>query len=445
MKNIFLKKKILSKIVLVCICVMLMNSSTAADLTNQNVIKLGNWSLENAFSLCYGEGKTTTYTYSDIQKLYNASCINKQINELVLENNDLQFQQYNLQYESICDSITEYKQLVSQYTDLAKNYETEMNTSTGDEKDKAQQNMQNNILLAKTYEAELASAILKKAEIYVNRENCLFIKNNTTILKNQQYVSQKIDLRNSIYELKLLREKYDLQGTYAEYAKLQENEQSINKSKDMAFQVDVDIFSSDYDYYINQQDLVKNQFDNQFEQLLSNAGISTKEGVVINNKDIKSIQDEPFISYEALEDSNLNDIKKMQLKDKYRIIDGKIEILKEHYSDTSNEVKLAQNEKTQLSLEYNNWITQRKNILKYSHLLYRSKYNEISINERKARAEHDKYIILLNKFNFGLIDKLTVKKAELSYMQSNFNLWNTIYEFAITYSNIEKCLSGKIE
>ncbi len=443
MKNKFFNRKMLAKLLIISFLTMFINSAEAAEPVNSNIIKLDGWSLDDEYNLSYGEEKNTTYTYSDFQNSYNKNCLDKQINELSLESNNLQYQQYCLQYDSICESVAYYKQLVDQYNTLAKTYELEMNASTGADKDTAQQNMQQSLLTAKTYEAELASAVLKKAEIYVNRENCLFVKNNDTMLQHQQYVSQIADLRDSVYELKLLREKKDLQGTYAEYAKLQENEQSINKSKDMAFQAYIDVFSSDYDYYINQQELIKQQYENQFEQLLSNSGVSTSQGIVIKN--IKSLEDNLHVTYDSLESgTDKTDVKEKQLKDKNRIIDGKIKILKEYYSDNSNEVRLAQNEKTQTSLELYKWRIQRKIILKNTYALYKSKHNEISIIEKKAKAMHNKYIMLLNKYNFGLTDKITVKEAELNFMQSKYNLWNTLFEYSNAYSKIEKYISGKI-
>ena len=446
MKTIFFKRKIFAQLLLICFLIFFINSSEAAELTNTSIIKLDGWSLEDIYKISYGEGKFTTYDYSDFQELYNKNSVDKQINELSLENNNLQYQQYCLQYDSICDSIAEYKQLVAKYNALAKTYEDEMNASVGAQKETAQKNMEQSLLTAKTYEAELASAVSKKAEIYVNRENSRFIINNDATLRNQQFVSQITNLRNSVYELKMLDEKCDLQGVYAEYAKLKENEQSINKSKDMAFQADVDFYSSDYDYYTNEQQLAKRQYDNQFEQLLSNSGISTVSQGTVIKININSLKDIPLVSFETLESGNkLTDIKDLQLDNKHRIIDGKIEILKEYYTETSNEVKLAQNEKIQISMEHNKWAVKRRNILKNAHALYRSKYYEIAINEKKTKALHDKYIILLNKYNFGLTDKITVKEAELNYMQNKFNLWNTIYEFSNAYSNIEKYISGNIE
>ena len=446
MKIILSKRKIFAQVLLICFLIFFINSSEAAEITNTKIIKLDGWSLEDTYKISYGEGKFTTYDYSDFQELYNKNSFDEQISRLSLENNNLQYQQYCLQYDSICDSIVEYKQLVAKYKALAKTYEDEMNSSEGAQKETAQQNMEQSLLTAKNYESELASAVLQKAEIYVNRENSRFIINNEVTLRNQQYVSKTTNFRNSVYELKMLDEKSDLQGVYAEYAKLKENEQSINKSKDMAFQADVDFYSSDYDYYTNEQQLAKRQYDNQFEQLLSSSGRSAVTQGTVIKININSLRGIPLVSFDTLESSiKLTDIKDKQFDDKHRIIDIKINILKEYYSETSNEVKQAQNEKLQISMEHNKWVIKRMNIIKNAHALYRSKYYEIAINEKKTKALHDKYIILLNKYNFGLTDKITVKEAELNYMQNKFSLWNTIYEFSNAYSIIEKYISGNIE
>ncbi len=173
-----MKREIFAKILLICFLIFFINSSEAAEITNTKVIKLDGWSLEDTYKISYGEGKFTTYDYSDFQELYNKNSFDEQINKLSLENNNLQYQQYSLQYDSICDSITEYKQMVAKYNALAKTYEDEMNASEGTQKETAQLNMEQSLLAAKTYEAELASAVLKKAEIYVNRENSSFIINS---------------------------------------------------------------------------------------------------------------------------------------------------------------------------------------------------------------------------------------------------------------------------
>ncbi|HEX2925608.1 MAG TPA: hypothetical protein VHP38_05040 [Ruminiclostridium sp.] len=359
------QKAILVMTTIICISALANHAAGASQTAAKApIIPLGDWSLGDTFDLVYGKENFTTYKYNDIQNLYNNNCYDKKMNVLSLEANNLQYQQYCIQYDELCQSIESYKQLEGQSKALAKTYEEKMNNSSGTEKDTAKQNMQQSLLDAQSYEKELAAAVLQKAEAYANRENSLFIKNNAQTLGNQQYVSDISALRNSIYELKLLNENYYLQGTNADYARLKASEQNISKSKDMAFQSDIDLYNSDYDYYTNQQELIEQEFDSQYEKLLYNCNIITNKGVVINTE-IKSLRGNPLMIYDTYESGCITtDIKKKQIEDKMRIIDGKIAILKEYFSEDSNEVKLAQNEKLQATVELGKWLTERENIIK---------------------------------------------------------------------------------
>lgn len=409
------------------------------------VIPLGNWSLGDTYELRYGQENFKTYTYSEVQNLYNSNNIDAKNNELNLETNYFQYQQYSLQLETISDSIEKYKQLSEQYRALAKTYEDEMNGSTGPQREAAEQNMQNSLLNAQSYELEIANAIGQKAEVYVQKENCLFIQNNATTLRNQQSIAQLSQFRNTVYEINLLNQEFYLQGILSENASLQADTQAINKAKDISFQTDIDFFNADFSYYINQQEMCKQQINNSFEMLLNSANITTSQGAIIIT-DIRTIRTLEPISYAIMESNGIsNDIKKRQLENKLRILDGKLNILKEYYADSSNQVLLVINEKSLTVLELNKWLIQRKNSLQKAYAIYSSKYNEIGINEKKAKAQYEKYIILLNKYNYGLTDKLAVKDAEINYMQSNLTAWNTLYEYANALGNVDKCISGNIQ
>ncbi len=440
------RKAVLFMISLICF-ISTINPVAQASSTTATIpiIRPGYWSLGDTFSLIYGRENFTTYKYTDIQNLYINKCYEKQMNEIFLETNDLQYSQYCLQYDAVCQSIASCKQLIEKYNVLAKSYEDEMINSTGTQKDIAKSNMQQSLLSAQSYEKELATEVLQKVDIYVNRERCLFINNNEQTYRNQQYVSDIAEYRNSIYSLKLLAENHDLQGVNAEYSTLKASEQNIHKSKDMSFQSDVDWYTSEYGYYTNQQELLEQQSDSQYEKLLYNSNILTNKGIVINTE-IKSIRGMSLVDYNTYESGCIiTDIKKKQLEDKLRIINAKITILKEYFSEGSNEVILAKNEKLQANVELAKWLAERESILKNTYALYKSKYNEIGINEKKAKALYEKYVILQNKYNYGLASKITMKEAELKYMQSSFSEWNSLYEYAKELGNIEKHMSGNIQ
>lgn len=433
--------RIVILVLIVCTC------TTYICLGATPVIPLGSWSLGDSYEIRYGQENVKAYSYEDLQNSYIKNCIDTKNIELNLQTNELQYQQYTLQLSSISSSIEKYKQLAEQYNALAKTYEDEMNQATGSQKDTAAQNMQHSLLNAQSYELQIAEAVSQKAEIYVQKENCLFINTNATMFRNQQLITQLSQFRTSVYEIKLLDEKYDEQGTLSEYAKLQENAQNINKVKDMSFQTDVDFYNADFEYCINQQEMFKQQFNNTFEELLNSANImtTTSQGIAIKT-DLRGLRALALISYNSIEsNSNASDLKLKQLADKLRIINGKINILKEYYTDNSNQVKLALNEKTLAALELNKWIIQRKEIIQNTYAIYKSKYNEIGINEKKAKAQYEKYVILLNKYNFGLTSRILVKEAELNYVQSNLTAWNTLMEYTNALGRVENCMSGSIK
>jgi hypothetical protein len=409
------------------------------------IVQTGNWSLENYFEIRYGLENLKAYTYGEIQKSYIANDPETKTNELNFQTNDLEYRRYTLQFNSISDSIARYRELADQYRTLAKKYQDEMNASAGAQKEAAMKDMQQNLLNSQTYEAELADAVTKKAEIYVQKENCKFIIDNSETLKKQQKTIQLSQFRNTVYQIKLLDENYNQQGVLADYAKLQEETQKINMVKDMAFQADIDLYNADYCYYIGQQDLLKQQIDNEFEKLLDTAALSTTQGAIMTT-DIRDIRTPNPIEYSYVENNSiLNDTKKKQLDDKLRILDGKLTILKEYYSDNSSQVQELLNEKALTTLEISKWTIQRKNILKNSYSVYKSKFNEIGINAQKAKALYDSQIVLLNKYNYGLASKISEKEAEVKYIQSDFALWSTIFDYAAALSKIENCISGRIE
>lgn len=380
------------------------------------VIQLGNWGLENSFEIRYGYDNFKAYTYNEIQNLYNENNLDAKSNEIYLESNYIQYQQYDIQLQNICQNIQKYKQLIQEDGDMAK-----------------------------LYEQELAAAIVQKAEIYVKKENCFFIHNNATAYRHQQLIAQLSQLRNSIFEIKFLKENNQAVEIFAEYAKLQADTQTINKSKDLAFQTDIDFYTADFDYYINQKDLILQQFNNSFEQLLSNSNITTSLGIIINidTQRLRNLGPKSFATVEN--DSNLNDIKKKQLENRINILDEKINILKEYYTEDSSQVQLTQKERELAALELKKWMIERKRLLLGTYAEYKNRYYEIAINEKKVKVQHEKYIILLNKYNFGLNDRISVKEAEINYVKSSLAAWKTLYEYANALGRIDMFMSGKIE
>ena len=451
-RKLFFSKQV-KKQILVCLLVainliFISQYAFAETVTAKpTVISLGNWSLGDTFEVRYGSNSNKTYTYTEAQNLYSKNCYEARSGELQLESNDLQYQQYCIQYDNLCDSIDSYKLVIEQYKSLAQTYQSEMDNSTDAAiKLVAQQNMQQALLSVHTYQSNLQTAVLQKADAYMSREQCLFIKNNASTYKNQQYFSQSSSFRNTIYGLRLIESNYNLQGTYADLSQLKAGAQKISKSKDMSFQSDIDIFNAEYDYYTNLQDYAIQQFNSQFEELLNDANISTTPQGIVISTDIRSLRGVALLSLQNVENiSNATDIRQKQLEDNLRILDGKVTILKEGFLDNSNEIKLVQNERNKTAFELNKWLIKRKAAIQRAYSTYKAKYNEIGINEKKAKALYEKYIMLLNKCNFGLTDRTTVKEAELNYMQANYNAWNSLAQYAEAFGAIERYMSGNIQ
>jgi hypothetical protein len=364
---------------------------------------------------------------------------------MYIENNDLLYQQYSLEFDSTNEDISDTRKLIEQNNSLALSYQNEADTSTGSKRDEAVRNVQQCLLNSEAYQKELADLIAQKAELYVQKESCLFIYNNGDKLRNINRISQITDFRDNIYKTKVLNENYLLQKTLVQYAGLQVKAEDTNKSKGMSFQTDVDYYNADVDYYTNQQEFYNLQANENLESLLDNSDVDITKSTIITVR-TADLRSQPLKIYSDVEkNSFLNDYKSMQLGDKIRILDGKISILKEYYPDSSIKVKLAQNEKKQAELEGRKWFVQRKTLIKDYYAEYSSKYNEIGINEKKAKAFYQKYIILLNKYNYGIATELSVKEAEVNYKKAAQEAWNSMYDYSEALGKVEKAISGSIE
>ncbi|AEY66866.1 hypothetical protein [Clostridium sp. BNL1100] len=399
-----------------CAVILALSMMTASSSATgaASVVSLGSWSMGDSFNLVYGTGNSTKYTYDEMQNLYLNNYYNVQSTEMDIENSSLLYQQYSLEFDKINNDIINIKKLIDQNKDVVENQQV------------------------------LADLITQKAELYVNKETSIFIYNNSSLYRNIQRTSQLSLFRDNIYNMKLLYEKGLVQKTLAEFARLQANSKEINKSKDMAFQSDIDLYNADYDYYISQQELLTQQVNTNMENLLSSSGMDTSRAVTISVP-VAPIKAIPFKKFPDVEKSfYLNDYKSMQMGDKIRILDGKISILKECYKDSSNEIKLAVNEKKQAELEARRWFVQRRALLQNYYSDYKSKYYEIDIKEKKANALYQKYIIQLNKYNYKLATELSLKEAEVNYKTAALEVWDSLCGYVEALGKIEKAISGNI-
>ncbi|EPR12005.1 hypothetical protein [Ruminiclostridium papyrosolvens] len=380
-----------------------------------SVVSLGSWNLGDSFDLVYGTENSTKYTYDEMQNLYLNNYYNVQCTEMDIENSNLLYQQYSLEFDKINNNIINIKKLIDQNKDVVENQQ------------------------------QLADLIIQKAVLYVNKETSIFTYNNSSVYRNIQRTSQLSEFRDNLFKTKLIYEKSLVQKNMAEYARLQANSKEINKSKDMAFQSDIDLYNADYDYYISQQELHTQQVNTNMENLLSSCGMDTARAVTISVPvaPIRAIPIKKFI--DAEKSFYLNDYKSMQMGERIRILDGKVSILKEYYKDSSNEIKLAVNEKKQAELEARRWLVQRKALLQNYYSDYKSKYYEVDIKEKKANALYQKYIILLNKYNYKLATELSLKEAEVNYKIATQEAWDSLCGYVEALGKIEKAISGNIE
>ena len=379
------------------------------------VVPLDKWSLGDSFTLQYGTGNSTKYTYDEMQNLYLNNYYNVQSTEIDIENSNLLYHQYSLELDKVNNDIVNIKKLIEQNKDV-------------DE-----------------YQKQLADLITLKAELYVEKETSKFMYNNSDLYRNIKRTSQLSLFRDNIFNTKLLYEKGLVQKTLAEYARLQANAREINKSKDMAFQSDIDLYTADYDYYISRQELLTQQVSANMENLLSSSGMDTARAVTISVP-VAPLRVIPLKNYSDVEKSSyFNDYKSMQLGEKLRILDGKISILKEYYKDSSNEVKLALNEKKQAELEARRWLVQRRAILQNYYSAYKNKYVEAGIKEKKAKALYQKYLIIINKYIYNLATELSLKKAEVDYKSAEQEAWDIFCGYVEQLGKIEKAISGNIE
>lgn len=379
------------------------------------VVPLQSWGLGDAFDIVYGTGNPTKYTYDEIRNLYLNNYNNVQITEMDIENSSLLYQQYSMEFDKINNEIINIKKLIDQNKDV-------------DE-----------------YQKQLADLVTQKAELYVNRETSVFIYNSSSLYRNIQRTSQLSVFRDNIYKTKIMYEKGLVQKTMAEYCKLQANSEEINKSKDMAFQSDIDLYKADYDYYISQQELLTQQVNTNMENLLNSCGMDRTRTVTISVP-VASIRAIPLKNFSDIEKSScFNDFKSMQLGERIRILDGKISILKEYYKDSSNQVKLTINQKKQAELEARRWLAQRRALLQNYYSFYKNKYYEAGIKEKKANALYQKYTILRNKYNYKLATELSMKEAEVNYETAVLEAWDSLYRYVEALGKIEKAISGTIE
>ncbi len=378
------------------------------------VVPLDSWSLGESFNLVYSTGDLTQYSYNEVQNLYLNNYNNVQTTEIEIENSNLLYQQYSMQFDLINSDIINIKKLIDQNNDV-------------DE-----------------YQKQLADLIIQKAELYANKENSIITYNNSALYRNIQRTSLLAAFRDTIYNSKLMYEKSLVQKTLAEYAKLQANSKEINKSKDMAFQSDIDFYNADYDYSISQQELLTQQVNSNLENILSNCGMDTARAVTISVP-VATIRAIPLKNFSDIEKSfYLNDYKNMQFGEKLQILDTKISILKEYYKDSSIQVKLALNEKKQAEQEARKWLIQRRTLLQNYYSNYRNKYIEVGIKEKKANALYQKYKILLNKYNYKLASEISLKEAEVNYRTAAQEVWDSFCGYVEALGKIEKAISGNI-
>jgi outer membrane protein TolC len=292
-----------------------------------------------------------------------------------------------------------------------------------------------------TYQSYLTEAITQKAEIYVQRENYLFINNNKDILRIQDQKKTISEFKEKCLYLIVLKENYNLASSSVDYNSLlyQINRASFYQGR--ATQMDVDYHEAELLIANNNRELVLSSYNNLFKYILRMVNISENQNTGIRF-DIKALN---RIQFETAYNSfQQNDIKKKQLESNILIVDGKIDILDDIYDEQSNILAIEKKKKEIALFELDNWLLDRTITFNNLYSDYESKYDDVNLQEKKAAAQQKKYTVVLNKFNLGLVSRIELEEARLKLRQSELDAWTAFYEYIKAYNRIELAILGLV-
>ena len=407
---------------------------------------ISDWNLGDTYTVSYGSSSNVKYTVNELLQLYMNNSPGYKSIDLSFSINELQCEKDELVLQSCNENIQTYNDLIVQYQNLADLYQAQVDAALpgSDEQIQAQANLESCLLSIQTYQSQLIAAAKQKAEAYTQFESDSFIKENAPLIKSQEQFKQQAACKESCVYLITMEEQSTLLENTANYASMVYSIERTNLSNGRSTQIDVDYADAEYQFQLSQKEALNDNYKNSFKSLLREAGVNDSQDTRIEI-DIKSMRPHTIIDYDIVEDSFIaNDIKEKQLAENISIIDGKIDILNDYLPSDSVDISLELKQKELAILEHDKWLLERKAQLQIAYSTYEKEFDQVDIKEKAAEAQYQKYHVVLNKYNLGLISKIELQKTLLAYSQSKLDAWKAFYEYVCAFNVIERIIRGSI-
>lgn len=432
------------KTLIAIICIVLLVSLSGGTIFAANLLPITDWSLNEVYSIDYGEGKKAEYTLDGIIQIYKTSGPEYRKIELAYQLNNLNLMRLDAELSAQNANQEKYRQLINQNEILIELYQKEMETLTegSGEWVTVATSMDACSLDLSMYQAYLADSIALKADIYVQSENYKFVQANEELLREQEQKKLVADFKEKCLSLIILKENYNLADNSVEYNNILYQINKANLDQGRATQIDVDYQDAELLVAKNERESVLSSYNNLYKHILRIIDINENLSAEITI-DIKNIRPQNIIKHSAAESSfEKNDIKAKQLIKNVSIIDGKIDILDDVYEAESSIIKIEEKNREIAKAELDTWLIERSINFNNLYSEYETKYDAVKIQEKKAAAQQKKYIVARNKYNLGLISKIELQEAELRFRQSELDAWKALYNYVRALDAVELAMLG---
>lgn len=437
-----MKHKVLIAVISIAVLVPLLGGIAFAT----NLVAISDWNLGESYLVNYGNGKNTNYSMDELIQMYKSSGVEYKRIEAAYQLNDLYLARLDSQFSAQDSIINQYRQSINQYEAQIDYYQSLMDSypEDSDEWKEAKNHRDTCLSNLNTYQSYLTEAITQKAEIYVQRENYLFINNNKDILRIQDQKKTVSEFKEKCLYLIVLKENYNLASSSVDYNNLLYQINKANFNQGRSTRIDVDYQEAELLIANNNSESVLSSYNNLFKHILRMIEINKSQKTGIRF-DIKSMRHLTLINYETAYNSfKQNDIKTKQMESNISVLNGKIDILNDVYEEHSNILAIESTKKEIAEVELEKWLIDR--IISFNNLYsdYEAKYDAVNLQEKKAAAQHKKYTVTLNKFNLGMISRIELEEARLKLRQSELDAWLAFYEYAKAYNTIELAMMGSV-
>jgi hypothetical protein len=432
------------KTLIAIICIVLLVSLSGGTIFAANLLPITDWSLNEVYSIDYGEGKIAEYTLDGIIQIYKTSGPEYRKIELAYQLNNLNLMRLDAELSAQNANQEKYRQLINQNEILIELYQKEMETLTegSGEWVTVATSMDACSLDLSMYQAYLADSIALKADIYVQSENYKFVQANEELLREQEQKKLVADFKEKCLSLIILKENYNLADNSVEYNNILYQINKANLDQGRATQIDVDYQDAELLVAKNERESVLSSYNNLYKHILRIIDINENLSAEITI-DIKNIRPQNIIKHSAAESSfEKNDIKAKQLIKNVSIIDGKIDILDDVYEAESSIIKIEEKNREIAKAELDTWLIERSINFNNLYSEYETKYDAVKIQEKKAAAQQKKYSVARNKYNLGLISKIELQEAELRFRQSELDAWKALYNYVRALDAVELAMLG---